>query len=48
MNIIDYRIVFYSVSGALVAASIAALVVFGIPLGRDFTGGSLLELRYEE
>jgi preprotein translocase subunit SecF len=48
MNIINYRIVFYSVSGALVTASIAALIVFGIPLGRDFTGGSLLELRYEE
>jgi len=26
---------------------LGALIVFGLPLGRDFTGGSLVELRYE-
>lgn len=47
MNIIGHRIVYYTVSGAFVLVSIAALIVFGLPLGRDFTGGSLLELRYD-
>ncbi len=47
MNIIGHRVIYYTVSGAFMLASIAALVVFGLPLGRDFTGGSLLELRYD-
>lgn len=47
MNIIGHRVIYYTVSGAFVLASLAALVVFGLPLGRDFTGGSLLELRYD-
>ena len=48
MNIIGHRIIFYSVSGFLVLASIISLVVFGLALGRDFTGGALWEIRYRE
>lgn len=40
------RIVYFIFSALLIAASIAALVIFGLKPGIDFTGGSLLEIRY--
>lgn len=48
MNIIGHRIIFYSISGFLVLASIISFFVFGLALGRDFTGGALWEIRYRE
>ena len=47
MNILRYKYVFLSVSGVLVLASIIAISVWGLKLGIDFTGGSLLEVRYK-
>lgn len=38
------RKIFYGISMALVLASLAALLVWGLRLGIDFTGGSLLEV----
>lgn len=46
MDIIGSRRIFYAISGILVLASIAALAVFGLNLGIDFTGGSLLEVEF--
>ncbi|MDO8435630.1 MAG: protein translocase subunit SecF [bacterium] len=46
MNIIGYRKFWLTISGIFVAASIALIVAFGLPFGLDFTGGSLLEVRY--
>lgn len=46
--VIKYRVLFYIFSGILVVASIASLAIFGITLGRDFTGGALWEIRYEK
>lgn len=48
MNIIGHRIIFYSISSFLALASIISLFVFGLALGRDFTGGALWEIRYRE
>lgn len=48
MNIIGHRVIFYSISGCLALASIISLFVFGLALGRDFTGGTLWEIRYRE
>ncbi|HLD19794.1 MAG TPA: protein translocase subunit SecF [Patescibacteria group bacterium] len=48
MKVIKYRAVWYIISGTMVGASIVALIVFGLRLGIDFTGGSLLEVRYPE
>jgi len=48
LPIIKYRYVFLAVSGILIVASIVSLVVFGLRLGIDFTGGSLLEVRFTE
>jgi len=44
--IIKFRLFFYGFSALLIAASIAALTIWGLPLGIDFTGGSLLEIRF--
>jgi len=44
---IKYRKVFYTISVILVGLSLVAILVFGLKLGIDFTGGSLLEVEYE-
>lgn len=46
MDIIAWRKSFYAVSGLLVLMSAMALVLWGLPLGIDFTGGSLMELEF--
>ncbi|MBI2055504.1 MAG: protein translocase subunit SecF [Candidatus Sungbacteria bacterium] len=46
MNIIGHRRIFYALSGLLVLASAVALTVFGLELGIDFTGGSLIEVEF--
>ncbi len=47
MDIVGHRRIFYTMSGALVLASVGALVLFGLRLGIDFTGGTLLEVTFE-
>ncbi len=47
MSIIKFKAVWFSISGVLVVASIVLLVMFGLRLGIDFTGGSLLEVKYD-
>lgn len=48
LRIIKFRAVYYIVSGLIVALSIAALGVWGLRFGIDFTGGSLLEVNFKE
>lgn len=43
-----YRKIYFGFSGALIVASIIALIVFGLKPGIDFTGGSILEIEYAE
>lgn len=43
-----YRKTYFIFSGILALASIGALLFFGLKPGIDFTGGSILELEYEE
>ncbi len=38
----------FALSGALIVASIAAIAVFGLKLSIDFTGGSLMEMRFAD
>lgn len=46
MWIVSNRKLFYTISIILVAASIAALSVWGLKPGLDFTGGTLVEVSY--
>ncbi len=48
MNIVGHRNIFYAISGALVLASIIFLIVWGLRLGIDFTGGALIELEFQD
>ncbi len=46
IKIIQKRTIWYSLSSLLVIGSIAALLVWGLKFGIDFTGGSLLEIEF--
>ena len=48
MWVINYRKVFYTISGALVIASFVSLAVWGLKPGIDFTGGTLIEVAYPQ
>ncbi|MFA5871332.1 MAG: protein translocase subunit SecF [Parcubacteria group bacterium] len=45
-NILKYRKYFYIFSGTLIILSIAALSVWGLRYGLDFTGGTLMEVKF--
>ncbi len=47
MKIIKLRWLWYILSGTLVGASIVLFATFGLKQGIDFTGGSLLAVRFE-
>jgi preprotein translocase subunit SecF len=46
MIIVKYRHILYGITAVVIALSIGAVAVFGLNLGVDFTGGSLIEARY--
>lgn len=46
MSIINHRHIFLAVSGLLVLGSFVLIGLWGLRLGIDFTGGSLLEVEY--
>ena len=48
MYIIRHRPLFFWITGLLLAGAIAAIAFWGLPLGIDFTGGSLMQVRYEQ
>lgn len=48
INIIGNRKIFYAISGIFIAVSIFGLAFFGLTLGIDFKGGSILEIEFKE
>ena len=46
MRIIDKSKIWFSLSGIFIAASLVALIAFGLKPGIDFTGGALTELAF--
>jgi len=47
MNLIKYRYWYFALSLLVIIPGVIALIVWGLPLGIDFTGGSLLELQFK-
>lgn len=48
MNVVTYRKFFYAFSIILIATSIAAVSIWGLNLGIDFKGGSIIEVEYSQ
>lgn len=48
MFIIKYKKIFLALSGILMVVALAAIAVFGLNLGIDFTGGAMMEIEYQE
>ena len=46
MLIVKYRAFFFALSGLLVAGALIGLGIYGLKLGIDFTGGTLIEMSY--
>jgi len=47
INFTKYRKTYYAISILLVLASLSSIFYFGLKMGIEFTGGSLLELKFE-
>ncbi|MDP1760447.1 MAG: protein translocase subunit SecF [Candidatus Woesebacteria bacterium] len=47
MFIINHRGFFFWLTGLILAAAIGTILVWGLPLGLDFTGGSLMQVEYK-
>jgi preprotein translocase subunit SecF len=46
MNIIKFRYLYFAISLVVIIPGLIALILWGLPLGIDFTGGSLLEVQF--
>ena len=47
MNITIHRTVYFWITGLILAAAFGAILFFGLPLDIDFTGGSLMQVGYQ-
>jgi len=47
MNIAIHRTVYFWITGLILAAAFGATLFFGLPLDIDFTGGSLMQVGYQ-
>lgn len=47
MNIIKYRYLFFGISLVIIIPGILALIAWGFPLAIDFTGGSMLQIAFD-
>jgi|TARA_Y100000031_G_scaffold99372_1_gene108855 preprotein translocase subunit SecF len=48
MEIVKHRKIYFSVSAALILLSLFSLIFWGLELGIDFTGGTLMEIEFLE
>jgi len=48
IHIVKYRKVWYAISAVIFTVCVAAMAMYGIKLGIDFTGGSLMEISFEK
>jgi len=47
MDIIKHRYVYFGISLLVIIPGMIALIIWGLPLGIDFSGGSLLDIRFD-
>ena len=47
-SVVKTRLVWYVLSGIMIGVSIFALVAFGLKQGIEFTGGTLMAVRFEQ
>ena len=47
MMVVAYRNIFFIISGIIVAVSISAVALLGLNFGIEFTGGEIIETKYE-
>lgn len=47
MNFLKYNYIYFTISGILIIASLVSLIFFGLNPSIDFTGGSLIEVKFE-
>lgn len=48
IDFLKYRKIYFTFSGILIVGSLLCLFIFGLNLGIDFTGGSILEVHYQD
>ncbi len=48
INFIKYSKIYYFFSGLLITGAIVSLIVFGLKFGIEFTGGSVLEIDFQQ
>lgn len=48
MNIVKRRYLYFAISLVIILPGIVALILWGLPLAIDFTGGSLLEVQFAQ
>ena len=48
MNWMKYKKIYFAVSGALILLGITSLFVWGLKLSVDFTGGTIIEYRFQD
>lgn len=46
MYIVTHRKLFFWLTGIILAAALGSIAAFGLPMGIDFTGGSLMQVSY--
>lgn len=47
MNIVIHRKIYFWFTGLILAAALGAIAFYGLPLDIDFTGGSLMQVKYQ-
>lgn len=47
INFLKYKKIYFAFSAFLILGSLVSLLIFGLNLGIDFTGGSILEIEYK-
>lgn len=48
LNIVDKRYLYFIISLIVIVPGVVALILWGLPLAIDFTGGSLLEVSFDD